>query len=228
MKRVVLSAFAVVALLALPVAAQDYGTTSTSEQTNTTPEVQEERTNPDMGTTAPGGGLTLTGTVVSWNEQELVVRTSTGIEHIVLQADTQRPSSFTVGEQVSVDYLRNSQNGVMIARVVRPGGEATTTAVGESQLEQEVEETVADIGEAADDVGAELSEVDDAVEEEVEEAVGTSIDQDEAIGNADQTAELDEVDDGDDSALPATGGKGPLAALLGLLALAGAAALRRV
>ena len=84
----------------------------------------------------------------------------------------------------------------------------------ESELEQDVEEAVADVGEAADEVGAELSEVDDAVEEEVEEAADTSLDNDDAIGNAD--------------ALPATGGKAPLAALLGLLAIGGAVALRRL
>ena len=123
---------------------------------------------------------------------------------------------------------RTSQ-GVMIAKQIRPSGAAgatasttvapTTGAIGdgidqESQLEQDVEEAVADVGEAADEVGAELSEIDDAVEEEVEEAVGTSIDNDGAIGNADS--------------LPATGGKAPLAALLGLGALAAAFAVRRL
>jgi hypothetical protein len=251
MKRVVLS-FAVVALLALPVTAQTGSTTTTGQegtgssslnqgstqgtQTTTpgttgqtgTSSVQEERTNPDMGTTAPGSGLTLSGTVVSWNDQELVVRTTTGIEHIVLQQDTQRPSSFTVGEQVAVDYVRSSQNGVMIARQVRPGGvgSSTTTTVGESQLEQDVEEGMDELGDTADEVGADLSRIDDAAEEEIEEAVGGSIDNDGAIGNAGQTAALDDADDA--TTLPATGGKGPLAALLGLLALGVAAVLRRV
>lgn len=219
MKRVVLSAVAVLALLALPAMAQTEGTITT------TANPEEERTNPDMGSTAPQSGLTLTGSVVSWNDQELVVKTTTGIEHFVLQSDTQRPSSFTVGEQVAVDYLRSSQNGVMIARQVRPGGVSTTaTTMGESQLEQEVEETVADVGKAADQVGAELSKVDDAVEEEVEEALGTSIDNDGAIGNDEELAN----DTSTTTSLPATGSKAPVIGLLGLLALAGAATLRRL
>jgi hypothetical protein len=229
MKRVVLSLVAGLAILAVPAIAQEEGTTypATGET------VQEERTNPSAGSIAPDSGLTMSGTVVSFNDQQLVLQTTTGVEHIQLQQNTVRPSTFTVGEPVTVDYTRTSQ-GVMIASQVRLGGASTTTSSvaesttpdttsnlapstpvdTESQLEQDVEEAVADVGEAADEVGAELSEIDDAVEEEVEEALDTSIDNDETIGNAD--------------ALPATGGKAPLAAMLGLLAIGAAVGLRRL
>ena len=247
MKSVILSLVAGLAILAVPAVAQEEGTTypATGET------VQEERTNPDVGSKSPDSGLTLSGTVVSFNDEQLVLKTATGVEHIVLNSQTIRPSSFTTGELVSVDYTRSTQNGVMIAKQVRLGGASTTTesvsstttsnlnptaapvapATGtvdtESELEQDVEEAVAEVGETADEVGAELSEVDDAVEEEVEEAVGSSIDNDGAIGNADDTAEAADTDT-DTEALPATGSKAPLAALLGLLALGVAAGLRRL
>lgn len=224
MKRVALSLMVVLGLLAVPAIAQEEGTTTATGET-----LQEERTNPSADSMAPDSGLTLSGTVVSWNDQQLVLQTVTGVEHIQLQQNTARPATFTVGEPVTVDYTRTSQ-GVMIASQIRPSGAAGTTtstttaapttgAIGdgidqESQLEQDVEEAVADAGEAADELGAELSEIDDAVEEEVEEAAGTSLDNDDTIGNADS--------------LPATGSKAPLAALLGLGALGAAFALRRL
>ena len=234
MKRVVLSLMVVLGLLAVPAVAQ-YEQAPPPEQTTTTEEtVQEQRTDPSADSIAPDSGLTLSGTVVSWNDQQLVLQTVTGVEHVQLQQSTARPSTFTAGESVSVDYTRTSQ-GVMIAKAIRPsGGTAAatsttmttpTTKLGdgidqESELEQDVEEAVADVGEAADEVGAELSEIDDEVEEEIEEAADTSIDNDDTIGN---TEDADDMD-----ALPATGGKAPLAALLGLLAIGAAVALRRL
>lgn len=228
MKRVVLSLMVVLGLLALPAIAQEEGSTTATGET-----LQEERTNPSSDSIAPDSGLTLSGTVVSWNDQQLVLQTVTGVEHVQLQSHTVRPSTLTAGEPVTVDYTRTSQ-GVMIAKQIRPGGTidstmtttqtepATGTGVAgtkigdgidqESQLEQDVEEAVADAGEAADEVGAELSEIDDAVEEEVEEAANTSIDNDDTIGND----------------LPATGSKAPLAAMLGLLAIGAAVGLRRL
>lgn len=238
MKRVVLSLMMVLALAAVPAFAQYEPTTPPEDSTTTGEAVQEERTNPSADSIAPDSGLTLSGTVVSWNDQQLVLQTVTGVEHVQLQSHTVRPSTLTAGEPVTVDYTRTSQ-GVMIAKQIRPGGTVDSSATSttttmtepatgtgiagtkigdgidqETELEQDVEEAVADAGEAADEVGAELSEVDDAVEEEFEEAADTSLDNDDAIGNAD--------------ALPATGGKAPLAALLGLLAIGGAVALRRL
>lgn len=220
MKRVVLSLMVVLGLLALPAIAQEAGSTTATGET-----LQEERTNPSSDSIAPDSGLTLSGTVVSWNDQQLVLKTVTGVEHIQLQSHTVRPSTLTAGEAVTVDYTRTSQ-GVMIAKQIRLGGtmdSTTTTAMSEpatgtgiagtkigdgidqeSELEQDVEEAVADVGEAADEVGAELSEIDDAIEDDA----NTSFD--------------------NDDALPATGGKAPLAALLGLMAIGAAVALRRL
>jgi hypothetical protein len=213
---------------------------TTGANTSTTAggaEVQETRTNPDTASLAPGGGLTLTGTVVSWNDQELVIRTSTGIEHLVLQPTTTRPSTFTEGQVVTVDYNRTSQNGVMIAEQVRLGGTlaGTSTVDTESQLEQDVEEAAADLGEAADDAGAAISQLDDEAEEEIEEELGANLDDDSTIGDS-PTADMDD-DTADttlgttstlDTALPATAGESPLIALLGVLALGAAAGLRRL
>ena len=172
MKRVVLTLAVALALLAVPAVAQtSYPNTNETQETP----AQEQRTNPDVGSTAPGSGLTLSGTVVSWTDEQLVVKTATGVEHIALLPTTTRPSSFTAGEAVTIDYTRSSQNGVMVASQVRPGGTATgtsslqttTPSTTESALEQEVEETTADLSKGADQVGAELSKVDDAVEEEI-------------------------------------------------------------
>jgi hypothetical protein len=240
MKRVVLSLVVGLALLAVPAIAQTYSDTTPAEN----PPVQEERTNPSADSMAPDSGLTLTGTVVSWNDDQLVVKTVTGVEHIQLLQTTSRPATFTAGETVTVHYTRTSQNGVMVAQQVLPSGTGSgtttsnlqpstttttpsTTTTTESQLEQDL-----------DEAGAELSEVDDRVEEEIEEAVGGSIDNDGAIGN-DEDPSNDDVDladtdtmeseiDSDTSALPATGSKAPLVGLLGLLALGAAAGLRRL
>ena len=120
MKRVALSLMVVLGLLAMPAIAQEEGTTTAGET------LQEERTNPSADSIAPDSGLTLSGTVVSWNDQQLVLQTVTGVEHVQLQQNTVRPSTFTVGESVTVDYTRTSQ-GVMIAQQIRPMGDAGAT-----------------------------------------------------------------------------------------------------
>jgi hypothetical protein len=227
MKRVVLALSLALAVTAVPAMAQT---------TTGSPEVQEERTNPDTASLAPGGGLTLTGNVVSWNDEELVVRTTTGVEHFVLQPTTRRPSTFAEGQLVSVDYNRTSQNGVMIAEQIRPGdaGAISSTATGtESRLEQNVERAADDIDDAADELGANISQLDDEIEEEIEEETGRNLDNDSTIGDS-RTADMDD-DTPDttlradvDTTLPATAGESPLVALLGLVALGAAAGLRRL
>jgi hypothetical protein len=231
MRRVVLALSLGLAVLVAPAMAQETDTSGTANnltQTDGT-EVQETRTNPDIGTTAPNSGLSITGTVESWNDNEIVIRTTTGVEHIVLQPETQRPGSFTAGETVTIDYNRSSTNGIMIAEQIRRAGVTGTSTVDtESQLEQDVEEGVADLGEAADDAGAAISQLDDEVEEEIEEEIGSNLDNDATIGDS-TTADMD--DDTTDTlgtSLPATAGESPLVALLGVLALAGAAGLRRL
>jgi hypothetical protein len=227
MRRVVLALSFALALLAVPALAQttDEGTAASSFTATGETEVQETRTNPSAGTIAPGGGLTITGTVVSWNDDEIVIRTTTGIEHIVIQQDTSRPATFTEGQVVSIDYLRSTQNGVMIARQIRPGeapvvGQSTVDVEG--PVERAVEGVMSDLGEAADDVGAALSEIDDRVEAGIESALDTDIDDDGSIAGQ-PVSSFDS-----DTSLPATAGASPLVALFGLLALGAAAGLRRL
>jgi hypothetical protein len=246
MKHVVLSVL-MVAALAAPSIAEEAGTTA-NNLSQTGAQVQETRTNPDTASLAPGGGLTISGTVESWNDQEIVIRTNTGIEHVVIQPSTQRPGSFTAGQAVTIDYNRSSQNGVMIAEQIRlgeaPAVTATTSTTGtigdgidqEGPVETAVEDAVADVGEAADQVGAELSKLDDQAEEEIEEETGTNLDNDSTVAGVqttrntvDTTADMD--DDTQDTlttSLPATAGDSPLVALLGLVALGAAAGLRRL
>lgn len=224
MRRVVLALSFALALLAVPAIAQttDEGTTAPNFTATGETEVQETRTNPDAGVVGPGAGLTITGTVVSWNDDEIVIRTTTGVEHIVIQPNTSRPATFTEGQVVSIDYNRSTQNGVMIASQIRPDeapivGQSTVHT--ESGLEREVEEAVSDLGEAADDVGAALSEIDDDVEAGIESALDTNIDNDSTIAGEPVSRS---------TSLPATAGASPLVALFGLLALGVAAGLRRL
>jgi len=243
MKHVVLSVL-MVAALAAPSLAEEAGTTA-NNLSQTGAQVQETRTNPDTASLAPGGGLTISGTVESWNDQEIVIRTSTGVEHLVIQPSTQRPGSFTSGQLVTIDYNRSSQNGVMIAEQIRLGeapvvtGTATTTLGDgidqEGPVETAVEEAVADAGDAADRVGAELSELDDEAEEEIEEETGTNLDNDSTVAGVntssktvDTTADMDDDTQDTMTSLPATAGDSPLVALLGLVALGAAAGLRRL
>jgi hypothetical protein len=100
MKNVVLAIAAALVLIALPAVAQytDPATatqpSTTTTTTTTTPSssmdtsapatdtttssvpVQEERTNPQVPTHGPSSGLTASGSVVSWNADEVVLRTA--------------------------------------------------------------------------------------------------------------------------------------------------------
>src|SRR5689334_10681324 len=64
----------------------DTSTTATTPSTTTTTNVpvQEERTNPAVPTHSPNSGLTASGSVASWNDQEVVLRTATGLTHFKL------------------------------------------------------------------------------------------------------------------------------------------------
>jgi LPXTG-motif cell wall-anchored protein len=249
MKRVVLAIAAALVLIALPAAAQydtnasntqpttnTQGTTTTQGMTDTpssgltnTQQPTETRTNPAVPTHSQDPGLTAQGTVVSWNDDEVVLRTSTGLTHFKLMPNTVGSRTFTEGQSLAIDFQRNEQ-GVLLARQIRLADATTApapgvTTSGAATAGQAVEDT-------ADEIGEDLSRVDDAVEEEVEEAVGTSIDNDGAIGNdenpANDTSTTATTTTTTDTSLPATGSNAPLAGLLGLLALGGAAALRRL
>lgn len=203
MKRTIFTILAVFALIvAMPAVAQQ--------------ELEQSRTNPDARSIAPGSGLTITGTVVEWDDKQLVIKTTTGAQHIQLTPQTAKPVELEVGESVSVDYTRTSQ-GVMIAQKIRTQGEvaaqsaetttATTDLTAEADLKADVE-----------------------TRDEIETDVTTDFDADVETTTAD-------TGDGDaygqeadsfqsESDLPATGSELPLLALLGLLSVAAAFGVR--
>jgi hypothetical protein len=207
MKRVMFAMLAVFALvLAMPAVAQE--------------ELDESRTNPDARSIAPGSGLTITGTVVEWDEKQLVIQTATGTEHIQLTPRTEKPVEFEVGENVSVDYTRTAQ-GIMIAQKIRPEGavtgKATTTATTDLTAD-----TDADL-----DANADL-QADVDTYEDTETDVTTDLDTDVEATTADTGYDDDLGADTyeQDSDLPATGSELPLLALLGLLSVAAAFGVR--
>lgn len=83
---------------------------------------EQRRTRPHAEAIGPRSGLSLVGTVESWNDEALQVRTTTGIENIVLTPDTRIRVDLDKGDRVAVDYWR-STNGVMTADQVRPASE---------------------------------------------------------------------------------------------------------
>jgi len=158
MKLLALSLLAI-ALIAAPVAAQS------EQDPQAIPPVQEERTNPDAPAITGDSGLTITGTVVSFTDSAVVLSSTAGDLTIQITPQTARPASFTTGENLAIDYVRNS-NGTMIATAIRPAGtpgmeidhtlQAPTTPAVETEVTAEVEADVdADVeAEVAADVDA--------------------------------------------------------------------------
>ena len=223
MKRVMFAMLAVFALvLAMPAVAQE--------------ELDESRTNPDARSIAPGSGLTITGTVVEWDEKQLVIQTATGAEHIQLTPRTEKPVEFKTGENVSVDYTRTAQ-GIMIAQKIRPEGAvtgeattATTAVTTESNLTADTEpmdETEPLEAETDLDVNADL-QADVDTYEDTETDVTTDLDTDVETTTADTGYDDDLGADTyeQESDLPATGSELPLLALLGFLSVAAALGVR--
>lgn len=228
MKRVVLALVAVLVLIALPAAAQyneqTPATTQPSTGVTTSAPMPEERTNPAVPTHSEDPGLTATGTVVSWNDDEVVLRTSTGLTHIKLLTSTVGSREFTEGQKLSIDFTRNEQ-GVLLAKQIRlaetvemqPQG---ITTPGAAAAGEKVESAAENVGEA--------------VEEGVEETLKADVDNDNAIGtrggtSGTETAATTTTTSVDtSSSLPATGSSSPLIALLGLAALGAAAGIRRL
>lgn len=236
MKRSLFAAFAALTLLvAAPLVAQQEEYVEPQQEENAAPqdeslEPYESRTNPDADSIAGDSGLTITGTVEEWNDEQLALRTTTGIEHIQIVPRTDRPATLEVGENVSVDYTRTSQ-GVMIATEIRPEGTATgvgvdTTSDLTADTEPMADETV------ETDLQAE-ADVDTSLESDFETDVDTDLDTQadldtdtgfDAEADLDTQADLD--DDTMDSTLPATGSELPLLALLGLLSIVAAVGVR--
>lgn len=233
MKRSMFALFACLALLlAAPVVAQE----ETAEET----QPYESRTNPDARSIAGDSGLTLSGTVVEWNDKQLTLRTTTGVEHIQIVPDTDKPVELTAGQTVSVDYTRTSQ-GVMIAQEIRAEGTATgeesnltatepmpeTDVTAESELDTTATAEVDTTMDQDLDTDTSMNEDFDAdasldTQAELETDVDTDLD---TQADFEADADLDTTMDDQDS-LPATGSELPLVALLGLLSVAAALGVR--
>ena len=232
MKRAMFALFAALALVfAMPAVAQE-------ETQDPELEAYETRTNPNADSHAPGSGLTITGTVEEVNDEQLTLRTATGIQHIQLVPKTQKPVDLQVGQNVSVDYTRTGQ-GIMIAQKVRTGGEVTdeattTTATTNLTAETEPMEAEADLTAETDtesdfDANAGLqADVETENAWETETDVTTDLDTDVETTTADTGYDDDLGADTyeQESDLPATGSELPLLALLGLLSLAAAFGVR--
>lgn len=221
MKRSMFAIFAAFALLlSAPLAAQDE-------------EVQpyEARTNPDADSIVGDSGLTITGNVVEWNDEQLVLDTTTGVEHIQIVPRTQWGMELTEGEEVSVDYTRTSQ-GVMIASKIRTSGDLVeerdaVTATTTTSLNTDTDvDTTADMDMEADaDVDADADWNDDTMEAEAD--VTADFDADTNLDDQEYQADLDTEDEWDtNDELPATGSELPLLGLLGLLSLVAAVGVR--
>jgi LPXTG-motif cell wall-anchored protein len=195
MKNLALSLLAL-ALIAGPAIAQE-------AQPLNNPPVQEERTNPDAPAITGDSGLTITGTVVSFTDSAVVLSSTAGDLTIQITPQTSRPATFTTGESLAIDYVRNS-NGTMIATAIRPVGTPGT----------EVDHTLHAAPAPSVQVETQLQP---APEAEVEADMDADLD-------TDVEADVDVVTDAD--TLPETGSETPLAGLIGLLALAAATALR--
>lgn len=199
----------------------------------------EDRTNPDADSIAPHSGLTITGTVEEIDDQQMTLRSETGAEQIQIMADTQGVAGVEVGDQVAVDYTRNTQ-GVMIAQQIRPAGDVETAATTateprselqaepvetETELERDVESTVADIGEETEEgleeVGDEARDVGEDIESAFQE---DTVAENEPVG---ETAfDEGETTFEDETELPATGSSLPMVAFWGILTLGAAGAIR--
>lgn len=197
MKNLALSLLAL-AVIAGPAIAQE-------AQPLNNPPVQEERTNPDAPAITGDSGLTVTGTVVSFTDSAVVLNTTAGDLTIQMTPQTAKPATFTTGENLAIDYVRNS-NGTMIATAIRPAGTTGT----------EVDHTLHAAPAPSAQVETQLQPAPE-VEADVEADVDADLD-------TDVEADVD-VDTSADT-LPETGSETPLAGLIGLLALAAATALR--
>lgn len=209
MKRSIFAVFAALTLLlAAPAVAQ---------QEETELESYETRTQPGADSIAGDSGLTITGTLVEWNDKQLTLRTTTGVEHVQIVQDTDKPVELTAGETVTVDYTRTTQ-GVMIAQEIRTEGATTSTdtEVVTSELQTDTDAMDADV-QAEADVEAGI---------ETDATTGADFDSDATVDTrADFETDVDTTLDDQDT-LPATGSELPLVALLGLLTVAAALGVR--
>jgi hypothetical protein len=205
MKRSIFTITAVLTLLLVaPVVAQQE-------------EPYESRTNPDARSAAPGSGLTITGTVVESNDKQLVITSTTGVQHIQILPNTEMPVGLVAGQGVSVDYTRTSQ-GVMIAQKIRTEGVAGEATVETSVATMDTTSSLATETEAEADL-----------DHQSDVTVDLDTDVETTTADTDFEADVDSDMDGDasfDESLPATGSSLPLVALLGLVGVTAALVLR--
>ena len=220
-------------------------TTTTTTGTSTTPTgtgytagsagtvngapVQEQRTNPAVPTHSPHSGLTATGTIVSWNHSELVLRTSTGLTHFKMMPNTtgyNGNGTFQEGQTASVDFDRNEQ-GVLIARQVRLGeGVAqTTTTTTVTSTPATVDNTTTTTG-TTDTTAATTTTPDTSATTTTPDTTSYNNNTATTTTDTDTTSSTASTTSG--TRMPATASDSPLVALLGLMALGAAAGLRRL
>jgi len=188
-------------------------------------QVPSNRTNPNAPSHSPNGGMTATGTIVSWNHNELVLHTSTGINHFkMMPSTTGYTTNFQEGQVAAVDFERNEQ-GVMIAKQVRLGASTRTTTgtlttapadttSGTTTTDTTNNNTASTYPSTTDTTTSTYPSTTDTTSNTTDTTASTATDT--TTGTTSGTR------------MPATASESPLVALLGLLALAGAAGLRRL
>lgn len=157
---------------------------------------------------------TVTGTVVSSSDGELVIDTAAGRQRFTVVSGTSDiPSGLTAGTQVTVEFTTTGDQR-QVARVTASPSSSTGATTSPSTSTS-----------ASPQTGA------SAVSTSPQDRPGTTAtrdrDDDDVTGADDPSRRAGAMDrDPDDDALPATASPVGLAGILGLLALAGAAALR--
>lgn len=211
MKRSTLALFAALALLlAAPMVAQEYQEDLPGEN-EALQETSDNRTQPDADSTVGDSALTITGIVQEWTDDQIALKTDTGVHHVKVLPNTDWDGELTVGETVSIDYTRTTQ-GVMIAELIRSEGRVDT------------ESTVAETTTSSLNTDVEADADWDA--NEMDTDVTADFDADANLDD-DMQADLDTDDEwSSDDELPATGSELPLLGMLGLLAFVGAIAVR--
>jgi hypothetical protein len=183
---------------------------------------EDRRTHPAVPTHTEAGAMTATGTIVSWNHDELVLHTSNGITHFKMMPDTvgyNGPGTFQEGQTAAVDFNRNEQ-GVLIARQVRLG--TTTTATTATTTSEPIATTTTTNDNTASVAPAPVPEAAPAPAPEVTTPPATTYNETPSTTTDTTTNETTSTK------MPATASDSPLIALLGLAALGAAAGLRRL
>lgn len=212
MKRSMIAMFAAFAmLLAAPVLAQESNLAENEAQQ----EANDNRTQPDADSTTGDSALTITGTVHEWTDDQIALRTDTGVHHIKVLPNTDWDGDLTVGERVSIDYTRTGQ-GIMIAQLVRSEGQVQT------------ESTVVETTTSSLNTEAEMDmEADADMDMDTDAEVTADFDADADLSDDEYQADMDTEDEWDSNdELPATGSELPLLGLLGLLSLVAAIGVR--